>query len=511
MRVRAATRVALLIAVAGRAPATSLQLDRIDLSWIAKGYAIAAAPDGTMFVGGTWLSGAALDVTLAGVARYRSTGGAAMWTVSGSGVAGGTSLFEQSGRAIAIGPGSGTAYDVIVGGALWSGAGAQADAWLARYTSAGSSVWSLVRNGPASEQDAVNAVAIAPSGDILVAGRIGTTPGDGDAWIARFNQNGVFLGEMTYAAAFGADEEALAIATDASGSVYVAGYVTVPGSAKNAWIAKLDAGLSAIEWARSVNGASSSTDYFACLAVDPAGGGVTVAGVVTGAAPFTDVLVKRYDAATGAEIWTRTIDGGEGDNDTASACALAPGGDVVVGGAVDRPTSTFTDIWLARIAPDGSTRWEVTRTNQNAYLDEVRGVAVDGLGTIRATGFVRGYLTTNADDPRLWIGAVLESTPPSPTSPAAGVYAMPNPFRPGSGGEFDATAITFRGVPAGAAVRVYSVTGGLVIELRDTDRDGVVAWDAKGGGGDPVASGVYLWMADGGTAGTARGKVVIVR
>lgn len=511
MTFRVAARAALIIAAASRADAMSLSPNRIETAGLGMGFGITAAPDGTMFVAGTYRVGSS-NATLAGVWRYRATGGAAVWTVSGTGVAGGTSLFEQSARAIAIVTGAtATAYDLIVGGALYTGAGTSADAWLARITSAGAPVWSLVRNGPASEDDAINGVAVAPSGDLIVDGRVGVNPGDADAWIARFNSNGVFLGEMTYSAALGADEEALAVATDASGSVYVVGYVTIPGSGKNAWIAKLDPGLSAIEWARSVNGASSSTDYFTGVAVDSATGGVTVAGVVTGAVPFTDILVKRYDAATGNEVWTRTLDGGEGDNDTASACALAPDGDVVVAGAVDRPTSAFSDIWLARFAPDGSTRWELTRDSQNAYIDEARGITVDGLGVVRATGFVRGYQTTNGDDPRLWVGAVLDLAGPPPVTPAPGAYAMPNPFRPGSGGQFDAAAITIRGVPAGATVRIYTILGGRVAELTDADRDGVVQWDANGDGGDPAASGVYLWVADGGSAGTARGKVVIVR
>lgn len=510
-RLARALQVAWLATAAGSAGAATFSLNRIESGGPAMGLGIAVAPDGAMYVTGTFMTGTPAVNPMAGLWRYRANGGAPVWTASATGVAGGTSLFVESGRAIAIGPGSATAYTVIVGGALYTGPATNGDALLARYTSTGSLLWAFLGNGPASELDAINGVAVAPSGDVIVAGRVGISAGDGDAWIARFNANGVFLGEVTYAAAFGADEEALAVAIDASGSIYVAGYVTVPGSGKNAWIAKLDAGLSAVQWSQSVNGALSSTDYFAGIAVDSVTGAVYVAGVTTGAVPFTDLLVKRYDAATGDQVWTRTMDGGEGDHDAASACALAPDGDLVAAGAVDRVGSTFSDIWIARFAPDGSTRWEMTRSSQNAYNDEARGVTVSAAGSIRATGFVRGYQTASADDPRLWLGTVFEGGIAGPATPVSGAYALPNPYRPGSGGEFDAAAITIRGLAASATVRVFTVTGAAVVELPDADGDGLVTWDAKGGDGEPVASGVYLWVADGGNAGTARGKVVIVR
>ncbi len=500
---------ACLAAAAGPVRAATFRLDAVDLTRLGAGYGIAAAPDGTMFVTGTYRTAGA---PRAGVWRLGPINGAQVWSKSDTGTVAGTTVFEEAGRAIALAPGTGTAYEIVAAGGLYTGTPTGADAWLVRYAPDGTTVWSLALDGGFGLEDTFNAVAVAPSGDIYAAGRVEVAPGDFDAWIVRFNAAGTPIGQAVYSAAFMVAEEALAIAVDAASEVYVAGYVTVPGSGRNAWVSRYAADLATTPWSRSVNGAISSTDYYAGIAVDPATGAVYVAGVTANPFTYTDILVKRYDATTGDDLWTRTIDGGEGDHDLAAACALAPGGDLVVAGAVDRPTFSFTDGWLARFAPDGSTRWEVVRGTQNPYVDEALGVTVDATGVIRATGVVRGVVSANPTDPSRWLGVVDESAGPTAvTLIVPGAYAMPNPWRPGSGGVFDAAVLTIRGFTAGATVRVYTVTGAAVRELPDADRDGVVTWDAMDGDGAPVGSGVYLWAADGGSAGTARGKVVIVR
>ena len=92
---------------------------------------------------------------------------------------------------------------------------------------------------------------------------------------------------------------------------------------------------------------------------------------------------------------------------------------------------------------------------------------------------------------------------------------VPNPFRPGSGAGFDAARMEIRNVPKGAAIRIYSMGGELVIELLDADGDGVESWDGKNRDGRNVASGIYYLVAtsspDGGERVRQRGKIVIIR
>jgi len=86
------------------------------------------------------------------------------------------------------------------------------------------------------------------------------------------------------------------------------------------------------------------------------------------------------------------------------------------------------------------------------------------------------------------------------------VFAFPNPFQPYRG---DAT-ITFTGLPETAILRVYSLGGRAVATLRESDGDGVFAWDVKDDEGNPLASGVYVYVIESGTDEKV-GKIVVVR
>jgi hypothetical protein len=91
------------------------------------------------------------------------------------------------------------------------------------------------------------------------------------------------------------------------------------------------------------------------------------------------------------------------------------------------------------------------------------------------------------------------------------MLAVPNPFRPGTGGPFGGSGVAIRPVPAGATVRLYTAAGVLVRTLADADGDGVVAWDARNDAGRDVASGVYLAVVEPRAGPRTRLKVVIIR
>jgi hypothetical protein len=70
----------------------------------------------------------------------------------------------------------------------------------------------------------------------------------------------------------------------------------------------------------------------------------------------------------------------------------------------------------------------------------------------------------------------------------AGVYLFPNPYREG----VHRARLMIAGLPAEATVRVFSLQGGIVRVLEETDGDGGVAWDLRDEAGRAVPSGVYL-------------------
>jgi len=506
---RSARRRFLVALVAGwpaASCATGLWWERAETTVTGAAYCVAGDPAGPIYAGGSYRSGS--GTTIPFLRRYSPYGGP-LWTVTMAGA--GSPTYEDAVRGVAIYPVSGTTYDVIAAGVFWNALTSSQDAFVARLTPYGATVWTDFLNPSSGGSDGANAVAVTPAGEIVVAGWTAGTGGVPDAYVWKLKGDGTLDDYTAYPVPepAGVDDRALAVAVDSSGSIYVGGYVTTAGEGTNAWVAQYaaTAALGLPLWTVTLNGAGSSTDFVGGLAVDPAGGLYAVGGAA-GAVGWRDILLVRT-TLDGALVWTLTLDGGEGDNDEADGCTVAAGGDLLVTGSIDRPTDTFSDLWIARFGADGTVRWEFDRNGPGYYIDGGCGIATNPAGEILVAGF-ESDLATGLPHP--WLvdfretksGPVVSPGPPTP-------HATPNPFRPGSGGSFDASGVTFRSVPAGAKLRIYSIAGALVVELRDEDRDGLIAWDARNSSGKDVSSGVYLFVVDSGSGTPARGKVVIIR
>ncbi|PIU20347.1 MAG: hypothetical protein COT18_02820, partial [Elusimicrobia bacterium CG08_land_8_20_14_0_20_59_10] len=90
----------------------------------------------------------------------------------------------------------------------------------------------------------------------------------------------------------------------------------------------------------------------------------------------------------------------------------------------------------------------------------------------------------------------------------------PNPYRPGSGGNFDNTmfgaGIVFESLPARSKIKIYSLSGALVAEVSDDDGDGRCLWNTRNKDGSRAASGVYLYVVSADT-GKKNGRIAIIR
>jgi len=77
-----------------------------------------------------------------------------------------------------------------------------------------------------------------------------------------------------------------------------------------------------------------------------------------------------------------------------------------------------------------------------------------------------------------------------------GVKAFPVPWKPGSNGPFDSNTvpagITFSGMPGSAEIKIFTITGQLVRNLKLTSAQSSTVWDGKNSAGSKAASGIYL-------------------
>lgn len=92
-----------------------------------------------------------------------------------------------------------------------------------------------------------------------------------------------------------------------------------------------------------------------------------------------------------------------------------------------------------------------------------------------------------------------------PAGSLSDIKAFPNPFRPSKGH----TAITFTGLPSGVRVRIHTLLGERVREIRANDA-GLASWDGKNSSGEDVASGIYFALVEG-AGGKKTIKVAVQR
>jgi len=200
---------------------------------------------------------------------------------------------DASGNIIVVGATSST--DIPVPGGFDQGFnGGYDDIYVAKLSSSGSSLlWGTFLGG--SGQDYGAALALTPSGDILITGATNSTDlpvpggydqgfngGPEDIYVARLSSTGSSLQWGTYLGGTG-DDECYAIVLDEAGNIVIGGFsdsldIPVPGGYGQAfnggqygdiYAARLSAAGSSLLWGTYVGGRND--DYCTSLVLDPSG------------------------------------------------------------------------------------------------------------------------------------------------------------------------------------------------------------------------------------------------
>lgn len=162
-----------------------------------------------------------------------------------------------------------------------------------KYNSAGAQQWAQRYNGTGNDYDRANAVTLDPSGNVIVTGKsVGVSPAAEDFVTIKYNNAGVQQWLQRYNGYSSGYDEAKAITTDATGSVYVAGYSFTTGANNDYTIIKYDA-AGVQQWITKYNGTGNNSDQAAALSVD-AIGNVYISGMSKGAGTNEDYETIKY-------------------------------------------------------------------------------------------------------------------------------------------------------------------------------------------------------------------------
>lgn len=217
-------------------------------------------------------------------------------------------------------------------------AGAAAVFALAAAVAAADSTlaWKRTWTSPGNRDDVAEAVAVDAGGNVWVAGWSfrNDLSESVNVLVQKYSSGGTLLWTRTHNAFPDAVDAAFGVAVDAAGNGYVAGSVSVTGGLSDGWLAKFAPDGSDV-WTVTYDSPAGDQDVFRAVAVDPATGTVYVAGCERRPDLFQEgnALIAAY-SATGTLLWATSFDGGAGLWDEALGVAVAPGGDPVVTGFV---------------------------------------------------------------------------------------------------------------------------------------------------------------------------------
>jgi hypothetical protein len=332
----------------------------------------AVAVDGN---GNVYVTGSAIGS--GGVSEYAtlaySSAGVPLWTNRYRGPGN-----DHHAQALAV-DGNGRVY--VTGSSR--GSGGYYDYATVAYSSAGVALWTNRYGGPAMFDDYPQAIATDGNGNVYVAGY---SRGSGTGWdyaTVAYSSGGVPLWTNLYDGAANSDDQALAMAVDGSGNVYVTGRSGYP-TYDYATLAYSSSGVPL--WTNRYNGPGNDDDEAIDVAVD--GQGIVY---VTGSAvraiiypySYRDWTTIAYSSA-GVPLWTTRYD--EGFDNVYGVQGVAAGGsNVVVAGTWRDGGGNYQYATLA-YSSGGVALWTNYYRGPGG-TDYAQGVAVDNSGNAYVTGY----------------------------------------------------------------------------------------------------------------------------
>jgi hypothetical protein len=258
-----------------------------------------------------------------------------------------------------------------------------------KYDPSGTQQWAARYNGPASDSDQASAIAVDASGNVYVTGSsIGTTWPDYDYATIKYDSSGQQQWVARYSGPGNDLDFAYAIAVDASGNVYVTGGSFASDTGFDYATIKYD-GSGQQQWVARYNGPGNDEDEAVGIAAD-ASGNVYVTGYSAGSGTgLYDYATIKYDAS-GNQLWVARYNGPGNGTDNPNAIAVDASGNVYVTGFSDGGPGTGFDYGTVKYDGSGQQQW-VARYNGPANDDdEAYAIVVDASGNVYVTGYSVG-------------------------------------------------------------------------------------------------------------------------
>jgi uncharacterized delta-60 repeat protein len=185
------------------------------------------------------------------------------------------------------------------------------------------------------------------------------------------------------------------IIADGTGNFIAVGYTVKKGNHRDILTVKFDSNGDTLWW-RTKNGKANGDDSGVSLGVD-ASGFVYVTGYVDNDKSNSDIIVIKYDAS-GTVQWDTTWDSPASLDDIPVDLKIDGSGNCLVGGNSEPDTvSGSSDYVVVKFAPNGAIVWsyQYSRSGVTGGKDELSGIDLDVADDAYVTG--RSFNNTNDD------------------------------------------------------------------------------------------------------------------
>ncbi len=200
-----------------------------------------------------------------------------------------------------------------------------------------------------------NAVVSDPDGNVYVVGEAPNESGNADFLIVKYNRNGAEEWSRFVDPSEGSDDEAIAVAIHPTGNIIVAGTANRRngGNGLPQVIVLSLSPSNELNWLEQLSSEEFRASEAGELALAP-NGDILVTG--TGLANSADIITGRFNG-NGRQLWVASFDGGEGNRDTGASIATDSAGNALVVGT-SRLEVSGDDIIGIFYNPRGTEIWQ---------------------------------------------------------------------------------------------------------------------------------------------------------